>query len=85
MAQAKIKPKVVKAVINTILVPPGTDGFLRKTQVAAMLSVSMSTFKGMLARCEYPRPDRRIGKMPLWTVDAHNSWCRTQTVAEPEG
>jgi hypothetical protein len=81
----KVKPKVLRAVISTILVPPGVDGFLRKAQVATMLSVSMSTFKGMLARKEYPLANRRIGKMPLWTVEVHNQWCRRQAVTEEEG
>lgn len=75
-AKPRAKPKETLPIMFTV--PPGTSGLLSKYQVAALLSIGMTMFKGMVATGEYPPADVRLGKLARWKVDTHNEWVASR-------
>lgn len=65
--------------------PAGTEVLLGRAQVIAALGVCDTTFKGMLARGEYPKPDRYIGDRPMWRQATHNAWTAGGSAAGGTG
>ena len=54
-------------------IPPGCEAMLSMRQVCALLGVSPSTLKMMIARGDYPRP-KHVGKLSRWRQSVHNKW-----------
>lgn len=74
MSATKTKPKG-KAERPPVFIPPGVDAMLSIRQVCALLQVSPSTLKGMVAKGQYPKPEH-VGKLSRWPHATHNKWIR---------
>lgn len=74
------KPKAVTRDMAVAMVaaplPPECKGLLTRSDVAALLRISVAQLKKMLSAGEYPPPDMRIGVLPRWSVETHNTWLR---------
>jgi predicted DNA-binding transcriptional regulator AlpA len=47
---------------------------LRLDEVAAALGVSRRAVERVRAAGRFPRPDRTLGRMPLWRVETVRAW-----------
>ena len=54
--------------------PPVARMTLRLDEVADALGVSRRVLERERAAGRMPKPDRRIGKMPLWRVETIHAW-----------
>lgn len=62
----------------TITPDPSADAFprlaLRLDELAGALGVSRRTIERERAAGRFPRPDVRVGKVPLWRPETIRSW-----------
>ena len=57
--------------------PPVARMTLRLDEVADALGVSRRVLERERAAGRMPKPDRRIGKMPLWRVETIHAWINS--------
>jgi len=50
---------------------------LRIEELAAAIGVSRRALERELSAGRFPKPDLRIGKMPLWRIDTIQDWLET--------
>ena len=59
--------------------PAAVVGLLCKRQVCdALGGICTRSLDGMIAEGKFPRANRRVGKMPRWSVRLVNEWVEEQ-------
>jgi len=67
-----------KKVAYRVPLPASVIGLLNARQVCEALGgVSPRKFASMLARGDFPRADKRVGKSPRWSVEVVNEWVKS--------
>jgi predicted DNA-binding transcriptional regulator AlpA len=49
----------------------------RKADLAAAIGISERTIERELSAGRFPRPDLKVGKMPLWTPETIRRWVES--------
>lgn len=56
----------------------GDQDLLRRTQVAAITGLSLSTLKVYVWQGKFPKPSERVGRHPVWRRSAVEEWIGTR-------
>ena len=77
-AKAKRLRARKKVEIEIISVPPDTEAWFDCETICALIRVSRSKFKAMVADGKYPPADHMLGNRGRWRKATHNQWMLSQ-------
>ncbi len=58
------------------VLPAGCEILLRRSDLAAVLGISIRSLSMMLATGKFPKADLTVGSSPRWRLATYNGWVQ---------